>query len=181
MTQPTVQPTPQAGTSPGFDFSGTWHNQLGSRMEVTVTADGGVSGTYYTGAGSPTPEEPFPMTGFVSNDVVAFSVNFGKYGSLTTWTGQAAGAAGAESITTLWHMSVDVPEPNEPKNLWRAIWAGTDTFRRGAPPAGGGAVAGGGAALFATAGAAKGAQAESDVPGRQVASHPLAALRATQG
>ena len=55
-------------------------------MTIKVTG-GKVTGKYRTGVGAPGPTEEFDLVGFASSDQIAFTVNFGKYGSLASWVG----------------------------------------------------------------------------------------------
>lgn len=120
-----------------IDFSGTWHNQHASEMDITVHADGTISGKYRTGVGSPTSAEEFALVGFVSDDLIVFSVNFGKYGSMTSWSGQhTKDKAEVERILTMWHLAKNIPNEHEDKKLWAGVWSGCDTFLRGAHPSG---------------------------------------------
>lgn len=112
------------------DFNGTWYNQLHSEMQLRVSPDGQVLGRYRTGVGSPTPEEWFPLAGFSVEDVIVFTVSFARYGSLTAWAGQVAGDPPDERLQTLWHLARNVPDPEEPKQLWAGILAGADRFTR---------------------------------------------------
>lgn len=115
---------------PSVDFSGVWHNGLGSAMDLSISGNL-VSGIYKTNVGSPKPTEEFPVTGFVTGDLICFSANFGKYGSLTTWAGQHTETKpGVFEIKTLWHLAKDVPDSNEPKEMWSAVWAGANDFSR---------------------------------------------------
>ena len=117
------------------DLSGQWRNQHGSTMSLLIDAEGKVSGTYQTAVGSPDPTYQFAIRGFVLDDVIAFTVRWsnasGNYHSLTSWAGQMTlGSSNEDVIQTLWHLAADVPDPNEPATLWKAIWAGADDFRR---------------------------------------------------
>lgn len=113
------------------NFAGKWKNRLHSEMELAVDTDGDVSGKYRTGVGAPQPTEEFDLTGFVSGDLIVFCVNFGKYGSLTSWAGQhTRDANGNEIIYTLWHLAKNVPDEDELEDLWAAILAGANEFRR---------------------------------------------------
>src|SRR5262245_46981995 len=91
-------------------FEGTWYNQHQSEMILRVdSVTGAVGGTYKTGVGSPQPSEPFPVVGFVADDLIAFCVNFGAYGSLTSWAGQLTeDNDGTERLETLWHLARNV-------------------------------------------------------------------------
>jgi avidin family protein len=119
------RPTPP----PTINFSGVWTNRLGSEMELTVE-DGRITGWYRTAVGDPSPTEEFPLCGFVSGDLIAFTVNFGKYDSLTAWTGQHTVEDRVETIHTLWHLAKNIPDEDEPKLLWAGILTGANIFSR---------------------------------------------------
>lgn len=112
------------------NFNGKWRNELGSEMELSVDIAGAVTGTFRTGVGSPRPEEEFDLVGFVSGDLLSFTVNFGKYSSLTSWAGQHTIVGGAERIRTSWLLAKNVEDADEPASLWGAMLTGADTFRR---------------------------------------------------
>lgn len=124
-----VEKRPSDAPPPIIDFSGTWVNRLGSEMTLTVT-DGNVTGCYRTAVGEPSPTEEFELVGFASGDLIAFTVNFGKYDSLTAWVGQHTVENGVETIYTLWHMTKDIADEDEPKQLWAGFLAGANTFVR---------------------------------------------------
>ncbi|KLN59644.1 hypothetical protein WH96_16490 [Kiloniella spongiae] len=118
---------------PSEDFQGIWENGLGSQMELSVQGND-VSGIYRTNVGEPTPTEEFDLTGFASGDLITFTVNFGKYGSLTAWAGQHTVIRPGEfEIKTLWHLAKNIAEQNEPKELWSGILAGANSFVRPTP------------------------------------------------
>ena len=117
------------GSAP--DFKGKWSNRLGSEMELMVDTDGDVIGKYRTAVGLANPSEEFDLKGFVSGDLIVFCVNFGRLGSLTSWTGQhTKDENGNEVIYTLWHLAKNVPDEVEPDNLWAGILAGANEYRR---------------------------------------------------
>jgi hypothetical protein len=114
------------------DFSGKWNNQHCSEMELHISTDGSVRGVYATGVGAPTPAEQFALLGFVADDQISFTVNFGRFGSLTAWVGQlTVDSSGAEFIETFWHLTENVPDVNEPARLWSSVTTGHDVFKRG--------------------------------------------------
>ncbi|MEW6267778.1 MAG: avidin/streptavidin family protein [Thermodesulfobacteriota bacterium] len=118
------------------DFSGKWFNQHGSMMDLRIDASGRVTGIYRTGVGTPKPSAQFDLVGFVAEDVIAFSVNFGTHGTLTSWVGQhTEDERGNAEIRTLWHLARNVPDADEPAKLWGGVWSGCDTFRRTEPAA----------------------------------------------
>jgi Avidin family len=118
---------------PNVDFEGVWENRLGSQMELSV-AGNTVSGTYRTNVGAPAPTEEFDLTGFVTGDLITFTVNFGKFGSLTAWAGQHTQPRPGEfEIKTLWHLARNIEDAKEPSDLWSGIWAGANTYVRPSP------------------------------------------------
>ena len=118
------------GTAPP-NFEGKWKNRLDSEMELFVDPSGDLLGKYRTGVGRPTPGEEFDLKGFVSGDLLVFCVNFGQYGSLTSWAGQhTRDPNGNEVIYTLWHLARNVKDADEPDELWAGILAGANEYRR---------------------------------------------------
>lgn len=115
---------------PSVDFSGKWRNDLRSEMDLKVDPAGSVTGKYRTGVGNPTPSEEFDLVGFASGDLLTFTVNFGEYGSLTSWAGQHTVVSGAEQVKTMWILARNVEDAEEPAKLWGAVLTGSDTFRR---------------------------------------------------
>lgn len=115
---------------PTVNFNGTWRNELHSEMNLKVDANGHVTGKYKTGVGTPTPLEEFDLVGFASGDLLSFTVNFGQYASLTSWSGQHTEENGTEVIKTMWLLARNVKDPDEPKNLWGATLTGYDNFQR---------------------------------------------------
>jgi hypothetical protein len=117
------------------DFSGKWHNQHGSEMYLTVSESGQVAGSFRTVVGTPRPVEEFPLIGFVCGDLISFTVNFGRYQSLTAWTGQHTVENGVETLETVWHLAVNIEDPAEKAWMWSGVRTGADTFVRGPGPA----------------------------------------------
>lgn len=114
--------------SPTPDLNGKWKNELGSEMLLTVAANGQVTGRYQTMVGSPGDTEEFDLIGFASGDLLSFTVNFGKYYSLTSWVGQHTEESGVEIIKTLWLLAKNVED--EPGQLWGAVLTGYNNFNR---------------------------------------------------
>lgn len=113
------------------NFNGKWINDLGSTMTLVVSSAGVVSGKYKTAVGSPTADEEFDVVGFASGDLITFSANFGRYGSLTSWAGQLTESAdGSALLKTLWLLTENVPDAEEPTKLWGSILAGANNFTR---------------------------------------------------
>ncbi len=113
----------------GQDFEGVWQNEAGSVVTLQVDEDGGVSGHYQTELGNPDNITRFPLTGFMQGDVLAFSVNFEGFGSITTWSGQMSEDDRGRFIRTMWLYSRDVAEEDEAEELWRSVVNGSATFR----------------------------------------------------
>jgi hypothetical protein len=125
---------PMAGTIPSplptVDFSGTWYNQRGSEMNLIVNGSI-VSGTYKTKVGSPDDKDLFYLTGFATGDLISFTVNFGKFDTLTSWAGQfAKEGKELEMIHTCFVASVNIKDPDESDAIWGGVKSGSDFFQR---------------------------------------------------
>jgi hypothetical protein len=115
---------------PSVDFTGSWKNQLNSTMQIEALTSGRIRGKYITAVGEHDDLEEFELTGIATGDLLSFIVDFGKYGSLTAWTGQLTVEQGEEKIATLWHLAKNFNDKDEPDHLWSAIWTGADNFYR---------------------------------------------------
>ena len=72
-----------------------------------------------------------PITGYVAGDVIAFSVLWpGATASITSWVGQLVTENGEQTLDTLWHLILDVPDAQDPSSIWTTIYAGADSFKR---------------------------------------------------
>ena len=111
------------------ELDGIWINEAGSAVALTVEADGSLTGFYHTELGQPDAETRFPLTGWVQGDVIAFSVRFTGFGSITSWSGQLSEDAEGAFIRTLWQHTRDIAEEAEAEDLWRSITAGAAAFR----------------------------------------------------
>lgn len=116
-------------TAQAHEMDGLWINEAGSAVEITVEQDGSLTGTYRTELGAPDADSQFPLTGWTQGDVIAFSVNFTDFGSITSWSGQLSEDEDGPFIRTLWHYTKDIPDADEAENLWKTINAGSATFR----------------------------------------------------
>jgi hypothetical protein len=112
------------------DFNGKWHNQNGSEMELSVGADGRVSGWFRSAVGAVRPDRAYPLVGWCSGDLIAFCVSFESAG-VASWAGQHTQSGALEKIETLWHLAQDIPAPSERDWLWSGVRAGADHFVRG--------------------------------------------------
>ncbi|GAB5566167.1 MAG: avidin/streptavidin family protein [Winogradskyella sp.] len=117
-------------SNPKVDLTGVWENQLDSEMTLIMESSGSLSGKYKTAVGKPSDSEEFDLIGVVTGDLVAFIVNFGKYGSLTSWTGQVVENSGKQVIQTLWHLSKNIKDENEEDEIWGSLLTGAGNFTR---------------------------------------------------
>ena len=131
---------------------GTWQNIKGSVMRIRdcVAALSGspdktehfrIAGTYQTAAGRVPSSALFPVTGYVTNDQIAFCVSFrfeddeerDGY-SLTAWAGQILPIPNTEDkqhLKTLWHLVPNLNEGDiEDEYGWVIAWAGSDIFEK---------------------------------------------------
>ncbi|CAM3956585.1 avidin/streptavidin family protein [Paracidovorax anthurii] len=93
---------------------GEWKNQLGSTLNITaVQTTGQLSGTYASPSGTTGSaytligwvNHPAPASPAASNlPAFAFSVQWGAYGSITSWTGTCDTPGGVPTITTIWNL-----------------------------------------------------------------------------
>ena len=130
--QDAPKPAPIESETQSALFHGVWENDRGSQVNF-IEAAGHLSGYYQTSVGQPDKSQKFPLTGFTQGDQITFTVNFGAYGSMTSWTGQMSEDASGAYIKTLWHLTRDVPDAKEDDDMWKSITAGASTFRRAAP------------------------------------------------
>ena len=112
------------------DFVGEWHNQHGSVIHVEEADGDLIKGTFKSGVGSVDPEKDYPLIGFISDDLICFTVKFGPHQCVTPWTGQHTVVDDAEKIETMWHLARPIPDRAEEKSLWAGIWTGADTYIR---------------------------------------------------
>ena len=121
-----------------INFSGTWHNQYPSEMTLQVDANGNVTGKYKTAVGSVDPAAEFEIKGYVYEDQISFIVRWknatADAGSITAWVGQLTKVSGTDVIRTMWHLTENVPDAEEPTKLWSSITTGADYFWRGPAP-----------------------------------------------
>jgi hypothetical protein len=104
-------------------------------MNLKVVKDS-VTGTYHTAVGAPKPQDTFDVNGVVDDDLISFIVNWKNqtvdHQSITAWVGQMTKDEDGvtDRIETLWHLAVNVPDPEEPQKLWGTVRTGADRFRR---------------------------------------------------
>jgi hypothetical protein len=131
--------TAAAANPPSCDHVlGTWHNQIGSTLQIDKVDHAGiVTGSYTSPKG--TDGKPLPLAGWLNTGagdkdvvafVIAFSVRWGAIGTVTSWTGTCAMSeeTNLPTITTLWHLA-------RPSTSWSFdhIVSGSDWFTPGPP------------------------------------------------
>lgn len=97
-------------------------------MTVKVAASK-ISGKYksaVSGGGNSTEGE---MSGHINGDLIAFTVNWPS-AAITAWVGQMVKENGNDVIRTLWQMTANIKEAEEPKGLWHSVYSGADNFKR---------------------------------------------------
>lgn len=115
--------------NPGSAIAGRWENRRGSVVELIVRQDHQVHGTFRTQV-MPNPDSPFHITGFAEGDAVAFTVDFGRKGSVASWSGHHLTDDHGERLVTLWHLARPVRDPHSESELSGAIMSGSDEFTR---------------------------------------------------
>ena len=118
-------------------LDGTWYNELGSKMQLTVDGPA-ITGTYVTAVGEASGTYAIvgrTETGTHGSQSVAFVVCWqnasGSSASCTSWSGQLQQDANQqESIVTSWLLTTDTDVGDD----WKSTFVGQDVFRR-SPPA----------------------------------------------
>jgi hypothetical protein len=117
-------------------IEGTWYNELGSMMEISVNG-ASISGTYWTAVGNASGR--YALVGQINTSpnaggqAVAWTVVWnnqsGSSNSVTAWSGQYQTIQGSEEIYTFWTLTSEL----DPDEDWQAANIGQDTFTRNAP------------------------------------------------
>ena len=115
---------------PMSGVSGRWCNRLGSILDLTVGEDHRIHGSFRTRVGGPMVASEFPVAGFAEGDAMSFCVDFGRRGSVASWSGHHVSDDHGERLVTLWHLAQPVRNPHSEVDLWRAMMAGADEFTR---------------------------------------------------
>lgn len=117
---------------PPSAIAGRWSNRLGSTMELTVDEHHQIHGSFHTVVGMPENAPSFPVVGFAEGDALSFCVDFGRRGSVASWSGHHVTDDDGERLVTLWHLVQPVQDPHGEKDVWRALMAGSNDFSRAA-------------------------------------------------
>ena len=118
------------------NFVGKWVNNLSQPSTLTITSvdrvTGKIEGSYSSPSG--TGGELFPAIGWLNLanagikpdvvPVISFSVRWGKYGSITAWSGTCRKINGVPTINTLWTLSRSAGDFE-----WDHQLAGADVFK----------------------------------------------------
>lgn len=95
--------------------TGEWVNDLKSTLIIkSVDTSGLITGQYSSPSG--TAGEYLPLTGWFNapapsapnldnGKIISFSVNWGKYGSVTSWSGICQVVNGKPTIATIWNLA----------------------------------------------------------------------------
>lgn len=116
--------------TPPTGVAGRWRNRLGSTMELTIDDNHRIDGTFHTAVGFVSPSASFHVVGFVEGDALCFCVDFGRRGSVASWSGHHVTDEHGERLVTLWHLAQPVQTPHGEADLVRAMMAGGDEFTR---------------------------------------------------
>jgi len=114
------------------NVSGKWINELGSMLVIdSIRADHTIQGRYLSSSG--VDGKIFPLFGFINkiesgNIGISFTVHWGEYGSITSWTGYLSSNDADPYIKTMWHLV----RPQE-ENEWERIITNSSTFRPKVP------------------------------------------------
>lgn len=120
-----------------MNISGTWYNELGSKMVIQV-AGKRITGTYHTRVGDASGD--YELIGQMDTDndnstaigwVVVWNNQYGSSDSVTSWSGQVQELAGVESIVTTWLLTAETEQDDD----WHSTLVGKDIFTRLEPSA----------------------------------------------
>lgn len=114
------------GTGSLVDFSGTWVNELHSKVELAQNNDV-LTGTYESAVSGGNTKTTGDLQGYVDGALISFVVHWRDFQAITAWVGQLD--ATAVKINTLWQMTTRV----DPGDEWESINAGADYFTRAVP------------------------------------------------
>ena len=113
IQQDTILQTPEKQTCTCENMTGEWLNPSGSVLVIeNVNKTGSIKGYYLSSVG--TDGQRFPLIGWVNQKpyeaerdntvAITFSVRWGEYGSITSWTGYCKNINDIPTIQTSWHL-----------------------------------------------------------------------------
>lgn len=114
---------------------GAWKNHLGKPSTLTFKSidskTGSISGTYTSPSG--TGGQDYPLIGWMNQGVttsgkdnaviLSFSVRWGSYGSVTSWTGVCRTVNNQSILSAMWFLGRPVTDFE-----WDHVLSGQDTF-----------------------------------------------------
>ena len=112
------------GTGTVVDFTGTWINELKSKMTLTQKMDT-LSGSYESAVSAEGHKTTGDLKGYVNGDLIAFVVHWNEFQAITSWVGQLD-PTNPKLLNTLWQMTKQVAAGDE----WASINAGADYFTK---------------------------------------------------
>lgn len=111
------------------DFTGTWRNQLNSRLELQAL-NGVLTGRFESGVGDDGQTIWVPITGRYLDDVMAFITVYERYQTIVSWVGQHTEGDGRGMIKTHWIHATNIPDQQEEAWMWFSNRIGSDIFTR---------------------------------------------------
>jgi len=113
IQQDTIPQISKKQTCTCENMTGEWLNPSGSVLVIeNVDETGSIKGHYLSSVG--TDGQRFPLIGWVNRKphepdmdntvAITFSVRWGKYGSITSWTGYCKNINDIPTIQTSWHL-----------------------------------------------------------------------------
>lgn len=131
MSHDTILRRTESLTSDNIDLSGSWQNEIGSTVEFRISGNK-VEGTYTSAVSSRGGTITGDVLGHINGDLIAFTVNW-PTAAITAWVGQHVVENETDIIRTLWQMTTNIPDDDEPTGLWNSVYAGANDFIRLAP------------------------------------------------
>ncbi|MGP8214010.1 MAG: avidin/streptavidin family protein [Bacteroidia bacterium] len=120
-----------------MDLNGTWYNELGSTMKLTINGNN-ITGTYYTAVGDA--KFIYNIVGLIdtgnkNNIAIGWTVVWQNQAensqAVTSWSGEVQMIDNAETIVTTWLLTIETNTFDD----WRSTIVGKDVFRK-QPPSG---------------------------------------------
>lgn len=112
------------------EFSGSWKNGNGSRLEVRDLSGGVINGRFESGVGDEGHVLWVDVHGSILGNVVTFHAVYPEYGTIVSWVGQHVVNNGVDELRTQWLHASDVPDNLQPQWAWSSNRIGSDTFVR---------------------------------------------------
>lgn len=113
-----------SGTGAVVDFTGTWINELKSKM-MLVQKNNALRGSYESAKSASGHKTTGDLQGYVNGDLIAFVVRWHEFQAITSWVGQLD-PTNPKLLNTLWQMTKQVAAGEE----WASINAGADYFTK---------------------------------------------------